>query len=116
MHVRPLVVSIGLESGASALEACLAYNLVLPSIGDSAKANVGMGNAESVDVKSRSAISGGILFVGLHRNRRGCSRSVSGTISHSSVIIKYVIKLCVRKSWLVVRSEVWTVEPDKLRL
>lgn len=67
-------MSIGLESGASALEACLADNLVLPSIGDSAKANVGMGNAESVNVKSRSAVGGGILFVGLHR--RGRSRSV----------------------------------------
>lgn len=74
-------MSIGLESGASALEACLADNLVLPSVGDFAEANFGMGNAVSVNVKSCSAIGGGILFVGLHR--RGRSRSVSGVISHS---------------------------------
>lgn len=66
MNIYLLVVCVGLERDAPALEACLAHNLVLPSFSNSTQANVAVRYAVSVDIKSCSAVGGGSLFVGLH--------------------------------------------------
>ena len=60
MHIRLYVVYVRLEGDTAAFEACLAHNLVLTIVGDSAEAYVGVSDAVAIDVKSRPGVGGGI--------------------------------------------------------
>jgi len=67
MYIRLNVVYVRLESDTAAFEACLAHNLVLTIVGNSAEANVRVGDAVAINVKARPGVGGGIQFVGLHK-------------------------------------------------